>query len=113
MREQLEVPLQAGQTRYDEEVFELTEDGQMPNPLGFVKRIKYEDGSTIDWLHEESAERERHQSLRAQRGIRGIILPLLDASGMWFVVICTGIGIGIAGACLDILVKWYVDFMRF
>jgi chloride channel 3/4/5 len=67
---------------------------------------KYEDGNTIDWLHEESAERERNQVLRSQRGIRGLLLPLMDAARMWIVVVATGIGIGIAGALLDVLVKW-------
>jgi chloride channel 3/4/5 len=88
----------------EEEIFALTHDGL---PVPHRRRGgKYEDGSTIDWLHEESEERERNQVLRSQYGIRGLLLPLLDAARMWFVVVATGIGIGIAGAWLDVLVKW-------
>jgi hypothetical protein len=89
----------------DEEVYELTEDGCLhdTNP----KRAgKYDDGSTIDWLREDAAERQRIHALRSHPGARGILLPLADASRLWFVVIMTGIGIGITGALLDILVKW-------
>jgi len=91
----------------EEEIFALTHDGL---PVPHRRRGgKYEDGSTIDWLHEESEERERNQVLRSQYGIRGLLLPLLDAARMWFVVVATGIGIGIAGAWLDVLVKWLGD----
>jgi chloride channel 3/4/5 len=63
---------------------------------------KYQDGSSIDWLHEESTERHRIHLLR----IRGLLGPFVDASRMWFVVVATGVGIGFAGAWLDVLVNW-------
>jgi chloride channel 3/4/5 len=91
----------------DEELYELTEDGHLyeMNP----KRAgKYDDGSTIDWLREDSSERQRIHTLRSQPGARGILLPLAEASRVWFVVVMTGMGIGITGAWLDILVKWCV-----
>lgn len=90
-----------------EELYELTEDGHSREMN--LKRVgKYDDGSTIDWLREDASERQRIHALRSQPGARGILLPLAEASRVWFVVIATGIGIGITGAWLDILVKWCV-----
>lgn len=91
-----------------EELYELTEDGHSREMN--LKRVgKYDDGSTIDWLREDASERQRIHALRSQPGARGILLPLAEASRVWFVVIATGIGIGITGAWLDILVKWLSD----
>lgn len=87
----------------DEEQFELTADGRLPiSPA----RPRYKDGSTIDWLNEDAAERERQHLLRSAHGVRGLLLPILDGARMSFVVVATGLGIGIAGAWLDVLVKW-------
>ena len=96
---------------YGEEAYDLTEDGELLNNGPYDSRpLKrsptYVDGDTIDWLREDGAERERLRGLKSQRGFRGVIVPLVDASTMWFVIIATGIGIGIAGAWLDVLVKW-------
>ncbi|THG94987.1 hypothetical protein EW026_g6587 [Hermanssonia centrifuga] len=71
--------------------------------------IPYADGSTIDWQREEAAERERKRTLQAQRGLRGTIAPILDSSRIWIVIVLTGVGIGVAGAWLDVLVKWLGD----
>ncbi|KJA28132.1 hypothetical protein HYPSUDRAFT_34482 [Hypholoma sublateritium FD-334 SS-4] len=92
---------------YPEDEYELTEDGRIPIP--YRRTAKYKDGNTIDWLHEEGLERERNHALRSQAGIRGILLPALESARLWFIVIATGIGIGIAGAWLDVLVKWLGD----
>ncbi|KAL6309304.1 chloride channel [Sparassis latifolia] len=73
------------------------------------KRPAYEEGTTIDWLREEAAERERKRVLRSRRGFRGLVALVLDSTSMWLVIILTGIGIGIAGAWLDILVQWLGD----
>ncbi|KAJ6485834.1 Cl-channel protein [Mycena sanguinolenta] len=89
------------------ELFELTEDGQVPHQTHFASH--YVDGSTIDWLREEAAERERTNIQRAQFGVRGLLLPWFDAARMWLVVILTGIGIGLTGGWLDVLVKWLGD----
>jgi chloride channel 3/4/5 len=95
------------------EVFELTEDGILhdgtPPSTHFASR--YVDGSTIDWLREEAVERERTHIQRSQLGVRGLLLPWLDASRMWLVVILTGFGIGLTGGWLDVLVKWYVFWL--
>ncbi|KAK2463643.1 hypothetical protein APHAL10511_004394 [Amanita phalloides] len=89
--------------------YELTEDGNLFNDTRPLRLAKYPDGSTVDWLQQEAVERERDQVLRSQAGVRGILLPMLEASCMWLVVIVTGIGIGLTGAWLDILVKWLGD----
>lgn len=95
------------QTLRDEELYELTEDGRLPGTNLQSKRAgKYDEGSVIDWLREDASERQRIHTLRLQPGARGILLPLAEASRLWFVVILTGIGIGVTGAWLDILVKW-------
>lgn len=87
------------------DIYELTEDGQLPSSQPKRAR-RYQDGSSIDWQHEEAVERERIQRLRSQAGARGLALPFIEASKLWFVVILTGMGIGITGAWLDVLVKW-------
>ncbi|KNZ72656.1 H(+)/Cl(-) exchange transporter 3 [Termitomyces sp. J132] len=90
-----------------EELYELTEDGHLPDTTKLPRH--YKDGSSIDWLYEEAAERGRIHALKAQAGVRGLLLPLLESSRLWLVVILTGMGIGIAGAWLDVLVKWLGD----
>jgi chloride channel 3/4/5 len=89
---------------YEEDQYELTEDGRVPIP--YPKVATYRDGHSIDWIHEENLERERIYALKSQAGARGILLPTLESAKMWFIVIMTGMGIGIAGAWLDVLVKW-------
>ena len=89
---------------YEEDQYELTEDGRVPIPDR--KAATYQDGNSIDWIHEENLERERIYALQSQAGARGILLPALESAKMWFIVIVTGMGIGIAGAWLDVLVKW-------
>jgi len=95
------------QTQYEEEQFELTEDGHLLQPK-ILCPTTYNDGSSIDWLQVDMTERSRQQILMSKAGVRGVIFPALDAACVWFVVIFTGMGIGIAGAWLDVLVKWYV-----
>lgn len=95
------------QTQHEEDLYELNEDGQLHSSQPKHAR-RYKDGSSIDWHHEEAVERERTQRLRSQAGARGLVLPLIEASKLWFVVILTGMGIGITGAWLDVLVKWCV-----
>jgi len=91
---------------YPEDEYELTEDGRIP--ITYQRTTKYHDGNTIDWLHEDNLERQRVHALQSQPGAQGILLPILDSAKMWFIVIMTGVAIGIAGAWLDVLVKWCV-----
>lgn len=71
-----------------------------------VELNKYEDGHSVDWLSAPyiTLPQRRHLSL-AQYKER-----ILDGIRTWFVVILTGAGIGLAGAWLDVLVKWSVHF---
>ncbi|KAJ3843242.1 Cl-channel protein [Lentinula raphanica] len=71
--------------------------------------MKYRDGSSIDWLHEEALERERDHLKKSQKSIRSLLSIWADSARVWLVVIATGIGIGVAGAWLDVLVKWLGD----
>ncbi|OSD04776.1 hypothetical protein PYCCODRAFT_1450809 [Trametes coccinea BRFM310] len=97
----------------DAEAYEFVEHGETrpfvseSRPLEEV--FPYEDGSTIDWLREEAAERERKRAIGMQRGLRGLLALLQDSVGMWLVIILTGLGIGVVGAWLDVLVKWLGD----
>jgi chloride channel 3/4/5 len=58
---------------------------------------QYEDGDSVDWLREQSTERERHHRMLSQRGIKALLWPFVDACGMWSVIVLTGIGIGLVG----------------
>ena len=69
-------------------------------------RPHYRDGDTIDWWHEDASERERWKSLFSQQGIRGLVAPLMDVTKLWFVIIFTGICVGLASGWLDVLVMW-------
>lgn len=97
----------------EEELYELNEDGTLPGPSYESYTAKYGDGRSIDWLREQSAERERIHAQRAHRGVRGLLLNWLDSFTLWLVVVGTGIGIGLAGAWLDVLVKWFLFFSFF
>ncbi len=94
-------------TDYHEETYELNAEGHLVDRQPHYAS-KYQDGSSIDWLYEELVERERTHSQRSQRGVRGLILPWWSSAQRWFIIIATGIGIGLAGAWLDVLVKWSV-----
>ncbi|THH09923.1 hypothetical protein EW145_g1683 [Phellinidium pouzarii] len=96
----------------EEEQYELRDDHALLDAstrMNNRKKPAYADGSTIDWLQEEAEERSRLHHLRSLRGLRGLLLPLLDSSRVWFIVVITGIGVGITGAWLDILVHWLSD----
>ena len=109
-------PWQKGTPRDDEsdirdaEAYEFveTETGPLLSSRSLGKQVAYEEGSTIDWLREEAAERERKRVMRSQRGLHGLVGMILDSAGMWLVIILTGAGTGVLGAWLDVLVKWYV-----
>ncbi|KAG6850793.1 hypothetical protein H0H93_008831 [Arthromyces matolae] len=94
-------PPRNGHAVSDEELYELTEDGRLPDTTKLSRT--YKDGSSIDWFHEQAVERNRIHALKAQAGIRGLFSPLLESSRTWLVVILAGMGIGITGAWLDVL----------
>jgi hypothetical protein len=90
----------------DEHDFELTEDGRLPSYNSRLYTTKYDDGRSIDWLLEETAERERISAKKSRRGVGGLVSIWTESIKMWMVVVATGVGIGLAGAWLDVLVKW-------
>ncbi|KAI0769196.1 Cl-channel protein [Irpex lacteus] len=87
--------------------FELLESGRHASRL--AEHVHYKDGSSIDWQREEAAERERKRAIHSQRGVRSAFAPVWDSTRIWLVIIATGIGIGVAGAWLDVLVRWLGD----
>ncbi|KAJ3885867.1 Cl-channel protein [Lentinula edodes] len=93
----------------EEETFELSETGNLQGNVPKKFATKYKDGSSIDWLHEEALERERDYVKKSQKSIRSLLSIWADSARVWLVVISTGIGIGVAGAWLDVLVKWLGD----
>ncbi|KAJ3849426.1 Cl-channel protein [Lentinula lateritia] len=93
----------------EEETFELSENGNLQGNVPKKFATKYRDGSSIDWLHEEALERERDYVKKSQKSIRSLLSIWADSARVWLVVISTGIGIGVAGAWLDVLVKWLGD----
>lgn len=97
----------------EEEAFELGENGNLQGASTKKSPIKYKEGSSIDWLHEEALERERDHAKKSQRSIGGLLSIWGDSARVWLVVIATGIGIGVAGAWLDVLVKWCVKSLYF
>ncbi|KAH9832582.1 Cl-channel protein [Rhodofomes roseus] len=99
---------------YDAEQEGLLANGYStgPIPSPFPQKGKgpaYEEGGVIDWQREEAAERERKRILASHRGFRGLTARLADTGSMWLVIILTGLGIGTAGAWLDVLVRWLGD----
>lgn len=95
----------------DAEAYEFVEHGEPRAPLPaqpLGKPVAYEEGSTIDWLREEAAERERKRVIGQQRGLRGLLSLVQDSAGIWVVIVLTGMGTGVVGAWLDVLVRWYV-----
>ena len=84
----------------DAEAYEFvdTETGPLLSSRSLGKQVAYEEGSTIDWLREEAAERERKRAIRSQRGLHGLLALVFDSAGMWLVIILTGAGIGVLGA---------------
>ncbi|EKM81818.1 hypothetical protein AGABI1DRAFT_118889 [Agaricus bisporus var. burnettii JB137-S8] len=91
------------------EQYELTDEGQLLSQSKQHYTKVYKDGASIDWPQEEMADRDRQQTLKSQAGVRGILSPLFEAARGWVVIILTGLGVGIAGAWLDVLVKWLGD----
>jgi chloride channel 3/4/5 len=89
--------------------FELLERGSFlraPDTVELDASVPYAEGTTIDWHREEAVERERKRALHSQSGLRGVVGPIIDSSRMWLVIVLTGVGIGVAGAWLDVLVRW-------
>ncbi|KAG9103649.1 hypothetical protein FRC06_009153 [Ceratobasidium sp. 370] len=114
-RRSKEIPQNSGPSGGQASTVENIEMSQEMDPwaaepwTGVGRGRAYQDGATIDWTQEEAAERSRKYLLQSQHGLRGIVLPLLDQSRIWMVLIATGISVGFVGAWLDVLVAWLGD----
>lgn len=100
--------LSNGKEDYEEEAYDISnleQHSRRPPELVTLPH-RYKDGTSIDWLYEEAAERERRHQLNTLHGLRGLLTLALNSVQMWMVIIATGIGIGVIGAWLDVLVKW-------
>ncbi|KAN0129315.1 chloride channel [Lactarius tabidus] len=97
-----------GRSSYPAEEYELSPNLEEWSKSAHRHRLRpnYHDGDTIDWWHEDASERERWKGMISQRGLRGLVSPLIDVTQLWFVMIFTGICVGLAGGWLDILVMW-------
>lgn len=74
------------------------------------RRVGYEDLTAIDWIFEYTKERQRKRLLYASgQGIVGHVRQLLDAGHVWFVLIATGIAVGIIAAAINIATSWLGD----
>ncbi|KAI6121899.1 chloride channel [Pisolithus sp. B1] len=96
------------------------QDGEEYEELEQIRR--YEDFTTIDWIQESTAERNRRireeRARLACRGPRGEITPawiwsqfrrLLSAGESGFVITLVGVIIGINAALISIVTKWLSD----
>ncbi|KAK7207750.1 putative voltage-gated chloride channel [Myxozyma melibiosi] len=63
--------------------------------------IGYENMSTIDWMNEYRKERLRHNS--AQKSY------ISDSAKIWFVLLVTGLWVGLITAGADVVVNWLAD----
>lgn len=101
-----------GRSSYPAEEYELSPSLEEWSKSAHRHRLRphYRDGDTIDWWHEDASERERWKGMISQRGLRGLVSPLIDVTQLWFVMIFTGICVGFAGGWLDILVMWCALF---
>jgi len=97
-----------GLSSYHAEQYDLSPDLEEWSRSAHRHRLRpqYRDGDTIDWWHEDASERERWKTLVSQQGLRGLISPFVDVTKLWFVIVFTGICVGLAGGWLDILVIW-------
>lgn len=74
------------------------------------RRVGYDDLTAIDWIFEYTKERQRKRLLYSNgQGLMQHVRRLLDAGKVWFVLIATGIAVGIIAAVIDITSNWLGD----
>ncbi|KAJ6155361.1 hypothetical protein N7470_005927 [Penicillium chermesinum] len=72
------------------------------------RRVGYDDFTAIDWIYEYTKERQRKRLLYSG-GLLGHGRLLLEASNIWFILIATGVAVGIIAASIDIATDWLGD----
>ena len=74
------------------------------------RRVGYDDMTAIDWIFEYTKERQRLSVLRSSAsGLLGQAQQLLDASQVWWVLIGTGLAVGVLAAGIDVASDWLGD----
>ncbi|KAJ5645989.1 hypothetical protein N7490_002361 [Penicillium lividum] len=74
------------------------------------RRVGYDDFTAIDWIYEYTKERQRKRLLYSSgQGVLGHVRRFLEAGNIWFVLVATGIAVGIIAACIDIATNWLGD----
>jgi len=72
-------------------------------------RVRYEDYTTIDWIHDHVRDKARIRKIRNRVGIKGKIIKFWDKSVGWMIVIIIGFLCGIVAAGIEISSKWIFD----
>ncbi|EMR11762.1 hypothetical protein PNEG_00194 [Pneumocystis murina B123] len=67
------------------------------------------DFYTIDWVDENTKERYRKEKLRELKGIRGKAIRFWEFNQVWFIIVATGISIGVISGFIDIVSGWLSD----
>lgn len=74
------------------------------------RRVGYENLTAIDWIFEYTKERQRLRRLFAgSSGLSGTARQLLDAGHVWFVLVATGLMVGLLAAFINIASDWLGD----
>ncbi|KAJ6090464.1 hypothetical protein N7486_009279 [Penicillium sp. IBT 16267x] len=74
------------------------------------RRVGYDDFTAIDWIYEYTKERQRKRLLYSSgQGVLGHVRRFLEAGNIWFVLVATGIAVGIIAASIDIATNWLGD----
>ncbi|KAF9893738.1 hypothetical protein FE257_009908 [Aspergillus nanangensis] len=74
------------------------------------RRVGYDNLTAIDWIFEYTKERQRKRLMYSSgQGLAGHARRLLEAGNVWFVLITTGVMVGIIAACIDISSNWLGD----
>ena len=74
------------------------------------RRVGYDNLTAIDWTFEYTKERQRKRLLYSSgQGFIGHVWRLLDAGKVWFVLVATGVAVGLIAAAIDIASTWLGD----
>ena len=74
------------------------------------RRVGYDNLTAIDWIFEYAKERQHIRHLySSSTGLLGHIRQILNASYVWFVLVFTGIAVGVIAASIDVVSNWLGD----
>jgi chloride channel 3/4/5 len=72
-------------------------------------RVRYEDYTTIDWIHDNVRDKARVRKIVNRLGIKGQIYKFWDKSIGWILVVTIGIICGVVAAGIETSSKWIFD----